>query len=223
MAQPVTLDILSDPICPWCFIGKTNLDRALEQRPNHPMVIAWHPFRLNPDMPPGGMDRATYLETKFGGRDKAAAVYAQIDQAADAAGLRIDWSAIARTPDTTDAHRLIHWAGLEQAQGFVVDRLFKAYFLEGRDIGDAAVLCDIAAATGMDSGMVERLLASPADREDIQTRDAHARERGVTGVPTFIVGERHAVPGAQPTEIWLQVIDEIAAQQAETPSEDLTE
>lgn len=207
----VKLDILSDPICPWCLIGKTQLDRALAARDGTPFEIEWHPFQLNPDMPAGGMDRRTYLETKFGGREAAARTYARIDAAARAAGLEIDFGAIARTPNTLDAHRLIFWAGIEGRQGAVVDALFAAYFFEGRDIGDADTLADIADAAGMDAAVVHRLLAGDADRAEVLRADAAAREMGVTGVPTFIVAGRHAVPGAQPPELWLQVIDELAA------------
>ncbi|MEL6643529.1 MAG: DsbA family oxidoreductase [Pseudomonadota bacterium] len=203
----VKLDILSDPICPWCLIGKTQLDRALEDHPDHPFEIEWHPFQLNPDMPAGGMDRRAYLEGKFGGRDRAVAVYAQIAQAAEAAGIEMDLGAIQRTPNTLDAHRLIHWAGLEGRQTAIVSALFKAYFREGRDIGDPAVLLEIAEGAGLDRGMIDKLLTSDADAADIRARDEHARQRGVTGVPTFIVGNQHVVPGAQPPALWAQVIE----------------
>ncbi|EAR50558.1 DSBA-like thioredoxin family protein [Oceanicola granulosus HTCC2516] len=208
----VKLDIISDPVCPWCYIGKAQLDRALEQAGN-PFAIEWHPFQLNPDMPREGMDRRAYLEAKFGGPEGAAQVYGRIAEAAGAAGLSIDFDAIARTPNTLDAHRLIHWAGIEGRQTFVVQRLFEAYFRDGRDIGEADVLADIADGVDMDASVVRRLLGSDADLEDIRRRDAHSREMGVTGVPTFIVGSRHAVPGAQPAELWAQVIGEIAAQE----------
>ncbi len=211
----IKLDILSDPICPWCYIGKANLDRALEMHPEHPFEIEWHPFQLNPDMPEGGMDRRTYLETKFGGRENAIAVYSRIDEAAKAAGLEINWEGISVTPNTLDAHRLIHWAGLEGRQTPVVSALFRAYFREGRDIGDRGVLLDIAEAAGLDRAMVERLFESGADAADIRERDAHARARGVTGVPTFVVANQHVVPGAQPPELWAQVIEELSAQLAE--------
>ncbi|PQO24155.1 polyketide biosynthesis protein [Rhodobacteraceae bacterium WD3A24] len=205
----VRLDIFSDPICPWCYIGKALLDRALEQRPDHPFAVEWHPFQLNPDMPAEGMDRRSYLEAKFGGKERAAEVYARIDEAARNAGLNIDWSRIDRTPNTLDAHRLIHWAVLEGGQTAIVAALFRAYFIEGRDIGEHAVLADIAARHGMDRAVVERLLASDADRADISARDAHARERGLSGVPTFIVANTHVLPGAQPVDLWTQAIDEI--------------
>lgn len=206
----IKLDILSDPICPWCLIGKTHLDRALEAHPDHPFEVEWHPFQLNPDMPEGGMDRREYLETKFGGKDRAVAVYAQIAEAAEAAGVEIDFAGIKRTPNTLNAHRLIHWGGLEGRQTAIVSSLFRAYFREGRDIGDSDVLLAIAEAAGLNRAMIERLLASDADVEDIRSRDTHARERGVTGVPTFVVANQHVVPGAQPPELWAQVIDELA-------------
>jgi predicted DsbA family dithiol-disulfide isomerase len=206
----VKLDIMSDPICPWCYIGKANLDRALEQRPDHPFLITWHPFQLNPDMPAGGMDRRAYLETKFGGKEGAVKAYAPVVENAEAAGLKINLEAIEKTPNTLDAHRLIHWAGIEGHQNAVVDALFMAYFVEGRDIGDPDVLADIADTSGMDASVVLRLLATEEDRREIVERDAAARGMGVTSVPTFIVAGKHAVPGAQPTELWLRVLDDLA-------------
>ncbi|PWJ14380.1 DsbA family oxidoreductase [Jannaschia seohaensis] len=208
----IQLDILSDPICPWCHIGRAHLFRALESRPEHPFALQWHPFQLNPDMPPEGMDRTAYLEAKFGGAEGAAQAYAPVREAAAAAGLAIDFDGIARTPNTLDAHRLIHWAGLEGRQTPVVTALFEAYFEKGQDIGDRAVLTRIGAEKGLDAGMLERLFASDADAEDIRARDAQARAQGVTGVPTFVIAGRHVLPGAQPPEIWTQVIDEIVEQ-----------
>ena len=212
MTATIQLDIISDPICPWCYIGKAGLDRALEKNHDHPFKIEWHPFQLNPDMPAGGMDRRTYLETKFGGKENAVKVYGQIEQAAIAAGLEINFEGIKTTPNTIDAHRLIHWAGLEGRQTAVVSKLFKAYFVQGRDIGDAQVLTEIATEAEMNPDMVARLLASDADREDIAKRDAHARERGVTGVPTFVVANQHVLPGAQPADLWERVLNELRVQ-----------
>lgn len=208
----IRLDIFSDPICPWCYIGKALLDRALGTRPDHPFAIEWHPFQLNPEMPPEGMDRRTYLETKFGSRQAAAEAYTRVQGAAEAAGLEIDLAAIQRTPNTLDAHRLIHWAGLEGRQTPVVSALFRSYFREGLDIGDPEVLADIAGRCGMDRALTLRLLASDSDREDLAARDADARAKGVRAVPTFLVARRHVVPGAQPVELWQQVIDELAGQ-----------
>lgn len=206
----IKLDILSDPICPWCFIGKARLDQALINHPDHPFAIEWHPFQLNPTMPAGGMDRREYLETKFGGRANALKVYGAIAEAAEESGLEIDFAAIKRTPNTLDAHRLIHWAGIEGRQTAVVTALFKAYFQEGKDIEDPATLRAIAEGAEMDGDMIARLLASDADRADIIARDTHARQRGVNSVPTFIVANTHVVPGAQPPELWEQVIAELA-------------
>jgi predicted DsbA family dithiol-disulfide isomerase len=203
----VRLDIISDPICPWCLIGKTQLDRALETAGN-PFEIVWHPFRLNPDMPPEGMDRAAYLEAKFGDPTGGDA-YRTVRARAEAAGVPLNLDAITRVPNTTDAQRLIHWAGIDGCQSFVVQRLFEAYFREGRDIGDRDVLADVADGAGMDAAVVLRLLASDADRAEIAAREARVREMGVTAVPTFIVGGRHAVPGAQPPELWRKVIAEL--------------
>jgi len=210
--QTVALDILSDPICPWCYIGKTHLEKALAQVPDHPFVIQWHPFQLNPEMPEGGMDRRAYLEAKFGGQEGAVRAYAPVVEHAKSAGLEINFEAMQRTPNTLDAHRLIHWAGIEHKQHDAVDALFRAYFVEGRDIGDHEVLGDIADGIGLDASVILRLLGSDADRQNIIDRDASAREMGVNSVPTFIVGGKHAVPGAQPPELWLKVIEELSQQ-----------
>lgn len=201
MTQTIKLDIMSDPICPWCYIGKAHLDRALESEPDHPFAIEWHPFQLNPDMPAEGMDRRAYLEGKFGGKEGAVRAYAPVVEHAEKAGLKINFEAMQRTPNTLNAHRLIHWAGIEGRQTAAVSALFKAYFVDARDIGDAEVLADIADGIEMDASVVTRLLATDEDMEDIRKRDAHSREMGINSVPTFIVGGRHAVPGAQPPEL----------------------
>jgi predicted DsbA family dithiol-disulfide isomerase len=205
----VQLDIFSDPICPWCYIGKAHLDRALAEAGAHPFTIRWLPFMLNPAMPAGGMDRRAYLEGKFGGKEAAVRAYLPVAQHAESAGLEINLEAIARTPSTVDAHRLIHWAGVEERQDAVVAGLFRAYFVEGRDIGDAEVLADVADSAGLDASLVLRLLASDADRREIVERDAAARGMGISSVPTFIVAGQHAVPGAQPPELWARVIAEL--------------
>ncbi|WP_128253970.1 DsbA family oxidoreductase [Falsirhodobacter deserti] len=208
----IPLDVFSDPVCPWCYIGKSILDRALESRPAHAFRVEWHPFRLNPDIPSEGANRAEWLEAKFGDRQKAAAMAAQVQAAADEAGVQMDITRATRMPNTIDAHRLIHWAGLEGAQNRVVDALFRAYFRDGLDIGSHAVLADLAGACGMDRDLVARLLASDADRDDLLARDLDARQKGVTAVPTFLIDRQFVIPGAQPLETWQRIIDEIAEQ-----------
>ncbi len=210
----VKLDILSDPICPWCYIGKTHLDKALAEAGDHPFVIEWHPFQLNPDMPREGMDRRAYLEGKFGGKEGAVRAYAPVVEHAEKAGLTINFEAMQRTPNTLDAHRLIHWAGIEGKQNDVVDALFQAYFVDAKDIGDHEVLADIAAACGMERDVTLRLLQGDTEVSEIRYRDAHSRKMGVSSVPTYIVAHQHAVPGAQPPELWKQVIADIQSQLA---------
>ncbi|MFV0385390.1 DsbA family oxidoreductase [Paracoccus sp. (in: a-proteobacteria)] len=203
----IRLDIFADPVCPWCLIAKLELDRALESRPGHPFDIAWHPFRLNPEMPPEGMDRAEYLCAKLGDRAQEAARAV----AARAAQLGLTLNPSAREPDTADAHRLLHWAGVEGAQSRVMSGLLRAHWQEARDIGDKAELAAIAGAVGLDRAMIAQLLDGDADRDEIATREAHARQRGITAVPTFIVADRHVVSGAQPARLWQNVIDELSA------------
>jgi predicted DsbA family dithiol-disulfide isomerase len=210
--QPIKLDIMSDPICPWCFIGKAHLDKALSAHPNHPFSIEWHPFQLNPDMPANGMGRREYLEGKFGGKEAAVRAYAPVVESAKTAGIAIDFEGMKRTPNTINAHRLIHWAGIEGRQTAAVSALFKAYFTDARDIGDADVLIYIAQSVEMDANVVKRLLDSDEDLKLIQDRDKHSRKMGINSVPTFIIANQHAVPGAQPPELWAQVIADLAAQ-----------
>ena len=228
----IQIDIFSDPICPWCYIGATYLERALaawhaaqiaEGVQQGEVALRWHPFQLNPDMPPEGMDRRAYLEAKFGGQAGALKVYGEIARRAEDAGIPIDFAAIKRTPSTLDAHRLIHWAGLEGRQTPLAEALFAAYFTQGRDIGDHATLADIAADLGMDRALVARLLDSDADMADIRASDAEAREMGMTGVPTFIVAKKYVLSGAQPTDMWQRLLADLVAQGAqgddETPDE----
>ena len=220
----IALDILSDPICPWCYIGKARLERAMTARPNHPFSIRWRPFQLNPDMAPEGMDRRAYLERKFGGPAGAARVYGAIEEAAASDGLPIDFAAIKRTPNTLDAHRLIGWAPAGPAQNAVVDALFERYFRPGEDIGDKAVLADVAEEAGLERQGIDVLLAGDADLDAVREEDAAARRAGISGVPTFLVNGRHVVPGAQAADLWVRIIDELleslAANNAATPSAD---
>ncbi|MDO5657666.1 MAG: DsbA family oxidoreductase [Paracoccus sp. (in: a-proteobacteria)] len=207
--QPIRLDIFADPVCPWCVIGKAELDLALERRPDHPFAISWQPFQLNPEIPPSGMKHTDYMLAKF--RDEAGIIAANrpVLEAGERLGLWFNMAAIERVPNTLDAQRLLHWAGQEGAQTHVMAGLMRAHWREGRYLGNRDVLVEIASAVGMDGEVVRRLLASDADRDTVLMREAHARERGIRSVPTFIVGDRHVVTGAQPAQLWLDVIDEL--------------
>lgn len=215
----IRLDIISDIACPWCYVGKAYLDRALEAHPDHPFLVEWHPFQLNPEMPREGMDRRAYMEAKFGGKEGAVRAYAPLIEHAAAAGVELNLDRIARSPNTLDAHRLIHWAGLEGRQTAMVSALFRALWRDGRDVGDAGTLADIAGEVGLDREMMRRLLAGDGDIEEIRARDAHARTRGVTAVPTFIIANEHVLQGAQPVETWNRVIEEITRQLASPDAE----
>lgn len=208
----IRLDIFSDPVCPWCYVGKANLDKALAAHPEHPFQIQWHPFQLNPDMPPEGVSKRAYLEEKLGGKARVDAVHERLREVARGAGVDMDPDRPQRMPNTLDAHRLIHWAGIEGVQSAVVTALMRAYWVEGRDIGDNETLADIAGENGMDRGATLRLLHSDADAEDIEARDEDARRKGVTAVPTFLIARQYVVSGAQPTETWDKVIAELAGQ-----------
>jgi len=205
----IKLDIFSDPVCPWCYLGKANLDRALESRPDHPFEIEWHPFQLNPDMPPEGVVKRDYLLARFGSEGQLEAVHARFREIAGKAGVQMDPDTPQRIPNTLNAHRLIHWAGLEGRQTPMVSALFRAYWVEGRDIGDTGVLADLAQEAGLDRDMIARLLASDADLAGIRARESHARERGVNAVPTFVIAQQYVVSGAQPPELWGRAIDEM--------------
>jgi predicted DsbA family dithiol-disulfide isomerase len=211
---PIRLDIFSDPVCPWCYVGKANLDRALAAHPDHPFVVQWHPFQLNPDMPPEGVAKRAYLEQKFGGKARVDAIHERLREVAKAAGVDMDPDKPQRMPNTLNAHRLIHWAGIEEVQQAVVDALMRAYWAEGRDIGDPPTLADIAEENGMDREATLRLMQSDADADDIQARDQDARQKGVNAVPTFLIAQQYVVSGAQPTETWDKVIAELTGRDA---------
>lgn len=204
----IQLDVVSDPICPWCYIGKAHLDAATRAKGFQPFDVIWRPFQLNPDMPEGGMDRRAYLAAKFG-TERAERFYRQIEETARGAGLEVRFDRIERTPNTFDAHRLIRWSRAAGAQGALVDRLFRLYFVEGEDLGDRDLLLDAAEAVGLDRALVARLYAEDRDREAVAAEEATAREIGVNGVPTFIVAGKHVVTGAQPPELWERVLDEL--------------
>jgi predicted DsbA family dithiol-disulfide isomerase len=207
----VKLDIFSDPVCPWCYLGKANLERALEAHPAQTFEIEWHPFQLNPDTPAEGVVKRDYLMQRFGSEAKLNQIHQQFRDIAAKAGVTMDPDVPQRIPNTLNAHRMIHWAGLEGRQSLMVSALFRAYWVEGRDIGDLGVLADIGVEAGMKREVVARLLASDADLDLIRGREQHARERGVNAVPTFLIANQYVLSGAQPPELWGQVIDELAA------------
>lgn len=208
----IPLDIISDPICPWCYIGRKNLADGIAAAGVNPFTIRWRIFQLNPDMPPEGMDRQDYLSAKFGGPERAREIYARVEAAAEAAGLTIDFDAIPRTPNTLDAHRLIRWSETTGRQDVLSQVLFRAYFEGGRDLSDPETLLEAAEAVGMERAVVATLLEGDADRDLLRDEDRQAREMGVTGVPTFIIAGRYVLTGAQPAETWTNVIRELQAQ-----------
>jgi predicted DsbA family dithiol-disulfide isomerase len=201
------IDIISDTVCPWCFIGKRRLEKAMSQRPDMEFEIQWRPFQLNPDMPRDGMDRRQYLEAKFGGPERAKQIYEHIEDAGRSEGIAFAYDKIVRTPNTLDSHRLIKWAGTAGVQDAAVEVLFRKYFLEGGDIGDKALLVDVAREIGMDADLVSDLLAGDDDLEETKTEDTTARQMGVTGVPCFIIGRKYAVSGAQDPAVLVQAFD----------------
>ncbi len=199
-AQPVRarLDIVSDVVCPWCYIGKHRLGQALAMLDEAvDLEIRWRPFELNPGMPREGMDRRAYCEAKFGSVEYANQLYANVAANARADGLPMAVERIARTPNTRAAHRLIEAAGRAGCQDAVVDALFQAYFVDGRDIGSTATLVDIAAAAGLNADAIETLLRGAGGDEEIERQEREAHELGVNGVPAFLFNGRLLFSGAQ--------------------------
>jgi predicted DsbA family dithiol-disulfide isomerase len=201
------IDIFSDTICPWCYIGKRRLERALAERPQEDVTIRWRAFQLNPDMPTEGLDRQTYLDLKFGGRENADRVYDAVKQAGAEEHLPFRFDQIARTPNTLESHRLLSFAAERGAQDALLERLFEAYFVQGRDIGDHKVLSELAVAAGLDQAEVATFLQSDEGREEAAAEDQMARRHGIQGVPTFIFNGRYAVSGAQQPEVFFQMFD----------------
>ena len=203
----VIIEIISDVVCPWCFIGKRRLERALAARPDLDVETRWRAFQLNPDMPPGGMDRQSYLVAKFGSPQDAERLYASIADAGAAEGIAFAFDQIERTPNTIKAHRMIRYAGTNGRQNEVVELLFRRYFLDGVDIGDDERLVETTAQAGLDAGAVRAHLASDQGLDAVVAEDLNARRMGVTGVPCFIIDRRYAVSGAQAPEVFLRVFD----------------
>jgi|SRR3954447_26206917 predicted DsbA family dithiol-disulfide isomerase len=196
------IDIVSDAICPWCYIGKRQLERALVilRQEGLDFSVHWNPFQLNPDMPKEGRDRAEYRAWKFGSAEKAAALDQRITEAAAGVGLEFRTDLMKRTPNTIDAHRLIWFAGQHGDQNAAMEAVFKAYFVEGRDIGDAAVLADCAAEAGLPRQEVVAFLAGDLAEPEMRAADQAAREAGVNGVPSFFLDGYGLFSGAMPAE-----------------------
>jgi predicted DsbA family dithiol-disulfide isomerase len=194
------IDIVSDAICPWCYIGKRQLERALSVLGGEGLgfAVQWNPFQLNPDMPPGGVERAAYRAAKFGSAERAAALDARVSEAARAVGLDFHLERIVRTPNTIDAHRLIWLAGREGVQDAAMEAVFRAYFIEARDIGDADVLAGCAAEAGLDPAAVRAFLAGETVAAEMRAADHAAREAGVNGVPSFFLDGYGLFSGALP-------------------------
>lgn len=204
----VRIDVFSDTICPWCWIGKRRLERTLEARPDLDAEVVWHAFQLNPTMPARGMDRGTYLETKYGGADNARAIYDRVLAEGARESLPFDFGAIPRTPNTLDSHRLVRWAaGQPLGQTPMVEALFEAYFAQGQDVGDVEVLVRVAAAAGYDASGARDLLAGNEGSAEVTGEDMRARSAGITGVPCFILDAKVAVPGAVEPEVFLRVFE----------------
>jgi predicted DsbA family dithiol-disulfide isomerase len=214
------IDFISDTVCPWCFIGKRRLARAMAQRPNVIFDVRFRPFRLDPTLPKGGLDRQAYLAARFGKNGGIEDAQAIIAAEGAKEGIAFDFAAIRHAPNTIDSHRLIRWAALTGAQDDVVERLFAAYFENGEDIGDIRVLADIADVCGMDGAQVADMLESDQDIALVEREDQLAREMGVTGVPAMIFANKVAVSGAREPEVLTMVIDkalELASQPAADP------
>ena len=205
--QTLTIDIVSDVVCPWCYIGKRKLEAALaspEAASLPPIEIRWHPFQLNPDMPQAGVPRKQYLEDKFGGPERAAEIYARVGAAGKAVGLNLNFEGIKQQANTLLAHALIAYAqqspqndSVNKLGNDIKERIMKAYFVDGLFIGSIDVLVDIAVAAGLQAHAVREFLNDPAQRDAVSQADAQARQMGVSGVPFFIFNQKVAVSGAQ--------------------------
>jgi len=201
------IDIISDVVCPWCFIGKRRLEKALVMRPDIETAITWRPFQLNPDMPAEGMARADYIATKFGDSGHSRRIHQTIAEAGTTVGINFAFDKIKRSPNTRNAHRLIRYATKQGAGSEVVTRLFEGYFLQGRDVGDLATLAAIAAEAGLDEREARAFLAGDSERDEIVAEDRNARRLGVNAVPCFIFAGQYAISGAQEPEFFLPVFD----------------
>ena len=217
MLDKLQVDVVSDVVCPWCYIGKRRLEAALAKlraaEPDLLVEVRWHPFQLNPDLPREGTGRRAYLEAKFGGPERAQQIYARVTAAGRTVDIPFAFDAIEKQPNTLDAHRLIAWAqGRPEGDAdALVEALFRAYFVEGRFVGDREVLVQLAADAGFDADDARAMFASGALDAEVSGADRRARELGVGGVPFFIFNGKTAVSGAQEPDTLLDAIAQARA------------
>lgn len=206
---PIPIDVVSDVVCPWCYVGKHRLERALAMMPQRNFAVFWRPFQLDPTIPKEGMPRQVYLERKFG-RERLADLHKPLIEIGRAEGIPFAFDKITRSPNTLDAHRLLRWAQESGRQNEMADRLFALYFTEGADIGNRDVLTKAAAAVGLDATLVAQLLGTEADLDPVIAEINGAQKMGITGVPTFIFAARFALSGAHPAETIRKAIEQSA-------------
>jgi len=210
MTAPLTIDVVSDVVCPWCFIGKKRLEKALAMRPDIPVEVRWRPYFLNDWVPREGISRNEYLTTKFGSPERYRQIAGRVAAAAQAEGLAYNVDGIARQPNTLDCHRLILWAQSIGKAAEMKQRLMDRYFTDGADLSDREVLVQIAADVGLDAGKTREMLSSDTDVERVESAANSAKDAGIDGVPTFILGGVAAVSGAQSPEVLANAIEQIA-------------
>lgn len=206
------IDIYSDPICPWCYIGKRRLERALAQRQEHSVNLHWRAFQLNPDMPPEGIERARYLTLKFGGAERARQLYDNIRKVGATVVIEFAFDKISRTPNTVLAHRLIRFASGTPHAETLIEQLFQRYFVAGGAIDTVHDLVETAVEAGLDANDVETYLQSDENRTEVRQEDSAARRLGIQGVPCFIINNQYALSGAQEPEAFFPIF-EIATQE----------
>lgn len=201
------IDIFSDPVCPWCFIGTRRLWRALDARPALNPTIRWRPFQLNPAMSPEGMDRRSYLVSRFGSLAEAERLYANVGHVGALEGIDFRFDEIDTTPSTVNAHRLVRYAETFDRHVAVADAIFAAYFLDGRDIGSVDVLTGLSVEAGLDAAAVHAFLDSDEGVDAVRGEDMRARQLGIESVPCFIVDKRFVIAGAQEPEAFYSLFD----------------
>jgi predicted DsbA family dithiol-disulfide isomerase len=214
---PIDVDLIADLACPWCYIGLVRLDRARAMRPDWPVRLRWWPFLLNPHLPPEGMDRATYLRTKFGGDDAARQVYQRIVESVREDGIAFAFERMKRTPNTVLAQRLILYAERQGRGEDLIRVLFRALFEEGRDIGHLETLLELAESAGFDRAAAESFLRSEEQAREVILAHQRAERLGVRGVPVFVVDREQAIAGAQPPEVLAGLLD-VAASARRAPA-----